>query len=86
MTNDSNCNWRYVGKYKEGLAVVMDQNDKWGFIDETGTVAILCTWRGASENAWQRGGMIILCLVILIRQELSSFPANGQMRIISKKV
>jgi len=47
MTNDSNCNWRYVGKYKEGLAVVMDQNDKWGFIDETGTVAILCTWREA---------------------------------------
>ena len=47
MTNDSNYNWRYVGKYKEGLAVVMDQNDKWGFVDETGDVAIPCIWREA---------------------------------------
>ena len=44
MTNDSNYNWRYVGKYKEGFAAVMDQNDKWGFVDETGKNIIPCRW------------------------------------------
>ena len=37
--------WKEQGKYREGLADVLDANDKWGFIDETGKVVIPCQWK-----------------------------------------
>ncbi len=39
--------WKYKGTYSEGLASVMDDNDKWGFIDKTGEVVIPCQWKSA---------------------------------------
>ena len=39
--------WKYQGDYYEGLAAVLDDNDKWGFIDETGKVVIPCQWKNA---------------------------------------
>lgn len=41
-------NWKYQGDFYEGLARVLDDNGKYGFIDKTGQLVIPCKW----ESAW----------------------------------
>lgn len=41
--------WYDIYSYKEGLARVVDFNDKYGFIDEKGNVAIPCEWKYADD-------------------------------------
>ena len=41
--------WKDAGNFSEGLAGVMDANEKWGFIDKTGKVVISCQWKGARD-------------------------------------
>ena len=36
------------GPFYEGLACVMDDNEKWGFVDETGKVVIPYQWESAT--------------------------------------
>ncbi len=42
------CRWEDAGNFREGLAAVRDEDDKWGYIDKTGRVVIPCQW----ERAW----------------------------------
>jgi len=39
--------WEVRGDFSEGLAVVRDYNDKYGFIDQTGKLVIPCQWKDA---------------------------------------
>ncbi len=41
--------WKYKGDFHEGLAVVMDANGKYGFINKTGKVVIPCKWESAGD-------------------------------------
>ena len=41
--------WYVIYSYKEGLARVIDFNDKYGFIDKKGNVAIPCEWKYADD-------------------------------------
>ena len=42
--------WEYKGAaFCEGLAPVMDDNEKWGFIDKTGKLVIPCKWNGVES-------------------------------------
>ena len=41
--------WELQGKYSEGLAIVVDSNGKYGFIDEDGKVVVPCKWELASD-------------------------------------
>ena len=50
INNNSNTKeWYDIYPYKEGLARVVDFNDKYGFIDENGNVAIPCEWKYAED-------------------------------------
>ena len=41
--------WKDVGPFDDGLALVKDANDKWGFIDKTGRLIIPCMWEWAGH-------------------------------------
>ena len=41
------CQWKWIGDFSEGLAMVQDEDDKCGYIDKTGQVVIPCQWRDA---------------------------------------
>lgn len=41
--------WKEVGDYHEGLAWVVDNNGKCGYIDKTGRLVIPCQWKGAGN-------------------------------------
>ena len=41
------CKWRNCGEFSEGLAMVMDDKRRWGFIDKTGLLVIPCMWEKA---------------------------------------
>ena len=37
--------WNYQGDYCDGLALVQDDDNMFGYIDNTGQVVIPCTWK-----------------------------------------
>ena len=39
--------WEYQSPFSEGLAYVLDDNGKYGYIDEGGKLAIPCQWEHA---------------------------------------
>lgn len=39
--------WKETADFSEGLAAVMDDNEKWGFIDESFKLVSPCQWEGA---------------------------------------
>ena len=43
------CQWRYAGRFSEGLAAVADEHGKWGFIDKSGEIVLPCQWRYAGR-------------------------------------
>ena len=47
--NSDTKEWYDIYSYKEGLARVVDFNDKYGFIDEQGNIAIPCEWKYADD-------------------------------------
>ena len=47
--NSDTKEWYDIYPYKEGLARVVDFNDKYGFIDEQGNIAIPCEWKYADD-------------------------------------
>ena len=36
--------WHETSNFKKGYAAVMDENEKWGFIDMNGKLVIPCKW------------------------------------------
>ena len=42
-------NWTIEGSYCEGLASVVDENGKYGYVDKKGQLVIPCIWDGASD-------------------------------------
>lgn len=50
--------WQFEGDPVEGMILVMDQDDKWGFLDEKHNVVIPCTWDYAENFA---EGMARVC-------------------------
>ncbi len=41
--------WKWKGDYNEGLAMVLDANNKLGFIDQTGKLVIPCQWKSVDD-------------------------------------
>ena len=41
------CQWKLARKFQEGLAKVVDANDRCGFIDTTGKLVLPCQWKKA---------------------------------------
>lgn len=50
--------WQFEGDPVEGMILVMDQNDKWGFLDEQHNVVVACIWDYAKDFA---GGRAMVC-------------------------
>ena len=41
--------WSYQGIFSEGMSMVIDANDKCGFIDGKSKLVIPCQWKGAGS-------------------------------------
>jgi hypothetical protein len=41
------CQWKMASKFREGLAKIVDGNNRCGFIDKTGKLVLPCQWKNA---------------------------------------
>lgn len=49
------CQWKIARMFREGLAKVMDANNRCGFIDKTGKLVLPCQWKNA---LWFSEGLV----------------------------
>ena len=71
--------WKWVGCFRDDLALVKDSKGMCGFIDKTGKVIIPCQWEKTHMMDGQLLLMLEVCCVVLIKQERLS--NNGEVYV-----
>ena len=43
------CKWKFADDFREGLAEVQNDEEKWGYIDKNGKEVIPCIWKSVGS-------------------------------------